>query len=581
MKYELIAEKPANRTLIEQVLINRGLKPEDINHYLSANEKDLIDPLKLDNMERGARMYIKHIAADDPMTMIVDPDVDGMTSAALFINYTYKLFPAYVQNRITYLCHSGKQHGLNDMMDEIPEDTKIMVLIDSSSNDYEYHKELADRGIDVLVVDHHEADKVSEYACVINNQLSQGYSNKNISGVGVIYKFCCYLDKKLGIYNAHDLEDLVSIGLIADMMDVRSFETRYLVSNGLKDIQNPLIKELANRQAHQFQNGITPTGAAFYIAPFINAVMRSGTMEEKFLLFESMLEHRAYEMIPSTKRGCKDQLETLVEQAARTSNNVKARQKRSVDAGLAVINKMISEQNLLKNKILIILLSDDSLDRNLAGLVANQLASEYQRPTIVVRDSVVDGKRVWGGSARGYEKSSLKDFRAFVKSTGLADGQGHANAFGITINYEDMSAFIDKTNEMLADIDFSPNYQVDAIIDYSRLTDSLVFEIANWAELWGQNLSEPLIAIEKVPANTETFALIGSNQKTMRISHETNKLNFIKFNLKDEEKDALQRNEAFNLNIVGKFILNNYMGVITPQVQIVDYEIISTRKWDF
>ena len=581
MKYELIAEKPANRTLIEQVLINRGLKPEDINHYLSANEKDLIDPLKLDNMERGARMYIKHIAADDPMTMIVDPDVDGMTSAALFINYTYKLFPAYVQNRITYLCHSGKQHGLNDMMDEIPKDTKIMVLIDSSSNDYEYHKELADRGIDVLVVDHHEADKVSEYACVINNQLSQGYSNKNISGVGVIYKFCCYLDKKLSIYNAHDLEDLVSIGLIADMMDVRSFETRYLVSNGLKDIQNPLIKELANRQAHQFQNGITPTGAAFYIAPFINAVMRSGTMEEKFLLFESMLEHRAYEMIPSTKRGCKDQLETLVEQAARTSNNVKARQKRSVDAGLAVINKMISEQNLLKNKILIILLSDDSLDRNLAGLVANQLASEHQRPTIVVRDSVVDGKRVWGGSARGYEKSSLKDFRAFVKSTGLADGQGHANAFGITIHYEDMSAFIDKTNEMLADIDFSPNYQVDAIIDYSRLTDSIVFEIANWAELWGQNLSEPLIAIEKVPANTETFALIGSNQKTMRISHETNKLNFIKFNLKDEEKDALQRNEAFNLNIVGKFVLNNYMGVITPQVQIVDYEIISTRKWDF
>ena len=144
-----------------------------------------------------------------------------------------------------------------------------------------------------------------------------------------------------------------------------------------------------------------------------------------------------------------------------------------------------------------------------------------------------------------------------------------------------MPAFIDKTNEMLADIDFSPNYQVDAIIDYSRLTDSLVFEIANWTELWGQNLSEPLIAIEKVPANTETFALIGSNQKTMRISHETNKLNFIKFNLKDEEKDALQRNEAFNLNIVGKFVLNNYMGVITPQVQIVDYEIINTRKWDF
>ena len=96
MKYELISEKFNNRTLIEQILINRGLAPEEINHYLSANEKDLYDPLLLDNMERGAELYVKHIANNSPMTMIVDPDVDGMTSAALFINYTYKLFPAYV-----------------------------------------------------------------------------------------------------------------------------------------------------------------------------------------------------------------------------------------------------------------------------------------------------------------------------------------------------------------------------------------------------------------------------------------------------------------------------------------------------
>ncbi|MBQ5474981.1 MAG: DHH family phosphoesterase, partial [Lachnospiraceae bacterium] len=222
-------------------------------------------------------MYARHIGNDDPMTMIVDPDVDGMTSAALFINYTYRLFPAYVQNKITYLCHTGKQHGLNDMMEWIPQDTKFLVMIDSSSNDYEYHQQLAERGIDILVIDHHEADKISEYACVINNQLCN-YPNKALSGVGIAYKFCCYLDRKLGIYNAHDFEDLVSIGNIADMVDVRSIETRYLITEGLKDIQNPLIKEIADRQAHQFEGGITPMGAAFYIAPFINAVMRSGTL---------------------------------------------------------------------------------------------------------------------------------------------------------------------------------------------------------------------------------------------------------------------------------------------------------------
>ena len=47
---------------------------------------------------------------------------------------------------------------------------------------------------------------------------------------------------------------------------------------------------------------VTPFGVAFYIAPYVNAVTRSGTIDEKIVLFESMLEFKAYEMIPSIKR---------------------------------------------------------------------------------------------------------------------------------------------------------------------------------------------------------------------------------------------------------------------------------------
>ena len=532
-------------------------------------------------MERGAEMYARHIGNDDPMTMIVDPDVDGMTSAALFINYTYRLFPAYVQNKITYLCHTGKQHGLNDMMEWIPQDTKFLVMIDSSSNDYEYHQQLAEWGIDILVIDHHEADEISKYACVINNQLCD-YPNKALSGVGVAYKFCCYLDKKLGIYNAHELEDLVSLGLIADMVDVRSIETRYLITNGLKDIQNPLLKEMANRQAHQFEGGITPMGAAFYIAPFINAVMRSGTLEEKFLLFEAFLEHKAYDEIPSTKRGCQGQLEKRVEQAARMANNVKSRQKRAQDAGVALIEQLIMKENLLDNKILSVRVTDDMLDRNLAGLVANQLAGKYQRPVMILRQGIYQGQKCWSGSMRGYEKSKLKDFRQFLFSTGLIiDCQGHANAAGVTIADENYDALIQKSNEMLADVDFSPAYQVDAIIDYARLNDNMVFEIANWAELWGQNLEEPLIAIENVVADQDTCSLIGANQKTLRITVPEQRTNFIKFNLKDDEKETFEEMGISNMNIIGRFVLNHYQGSVSPQIQIVDYEFKKQLKWDF
>ena len=66
-----------------------------------------------------------------------------------------------------YRFHSGKEHGI--IVSTVPEDVKLVIAPDSSSNDYDQHKELSEKGIDVLVIDHHEAEKVSEYACVINN----------------------------------------------------------------------------------------------------------------------------------------------------------------------------------------------------------------------------------------------------------------------------------------------------------------------------------------------------------------------------------------------------------------------------
>jgi len=86
----------------------------------------------------------------------------------LFINYLNKLFPHFAQSNIIYKAHTGKEHGILTK-DRVPDGVKLVVAIDSSSNEYEVHKELAESGIDVLVIDHHEADKVSEYACIINN----------------------------------------------------------------------------------------------------------------------------------------------------------------------------------------------------------------------------------------------------------------------------------------------------------------------------------------------------------------------------------------------------------------------------
>ena len=112
----------------------------------------------------------------------------------LLINYLNKLFPAYVNNHIKYRVHDSKQHGI--ILETIPENIKLVIIPDAGSNQYEEHKILRDKGIDILVIDHHEAEYESTDACVINNQLCD-YPTKSLSGVGMVYKLCCYIDQFL------------------------------------------------------------------------------------------------------------------------------------------------------------------------------------------------------------------------------------------------------------------------------------------------------------------------------------------------------------------------------------------------
>ena len=213
MEYQLIQSNYDNISLsaVEKVLTNRGIKRQDIEHYLNTTDEDILNPLLLDNMQMGVEMLIKCIRDNKPLFIQVDSDADGYTSAALLINYLNCLFPGFTQNNISYRLHTGKQHGL--IPETIPADTNLIIAPDSSSNDYEEHNYLHNTcKMNILVLDHHEADKVSENACIINNQLCN-YPTKSLSGVGVVYKFCSYIDQLLGVNYANQFLDLVALGI--------------------------------------------------------------------------------------------------------------------------------------------------------------------------------------------------------------------------------------------------------------------------------------------------------------------------------------------------------------------------------
>ena len=581
MEYRLRAPEFPIYTPVEQVLVNRGIPYDQINHYLNTTDNDILDPRLIPHLDEGAKMLIKHISQNDKVLIQIDSDCDGYTSAALLMNYLYCLFPSFVNNNISYRVHMGKQHGI--IPDTIPEDVKLVIAPDSSSNDYEAHEYLNLSGVDVLVIDHHEADHISEYACIINNQLCD-YPTKSLSGVAMVWKFCCYIDMLLKTDHAQKFLDLVALGLVADMMDVRDFETRRLIDKGLQQIRNPYFRGAIDKDQFHFTNEITPIGVAFYIAPLINATTRVGTQEEKLMLFESMLDFRGYELVPSTKRGCKGQAETRVEQACRNCTNIKSRQTKIRDNSLEKIEQIIANQNLLSNKILIVQLDDLITDRNLTGLIANQLMSEYQRPVLILNKiENEDGTITWEGSGRGYDKSRLKDFRGFLENNKyVMYAEGHANAFGIGIRDEDISAFITSTNSALDGFDFTPIYNVDFIYKSDELTPEEVIDIAGMKSLWGQGVEEAEIAVEGIKVHKDNIRILSPDKNpTLKIML-PNGINFMKFRSSEEEYNKLYSELGYvTINIVGECERNIWNNKISPQVMIKDYEIVDRANYYF
>ena len=578
MKYKLISTPNENYSPMEQILVNRGISPKDMEHYLKTTDADILSSDLLDNMTDGVRRLVQAINGQEKILLIVDCDADGFTASATLLNYLYKVFPSSLSH-LSIRLHEGKEHGIEQRWLEniVQEEFKLVICPDASSNDYDQHKLLKENGVDVLVLDHHEAEKVSEDAIVINNQLSD-YPNKCLSGVGIVYKFCCKIDELLKINEAESLLDLVALGNIADMMDVRAFETKHLIHKGLSNIQNPYFKALIERQSYSLGETVTPIGVAFYIAPLINATIRVGTYEEKEIMFRAMLYHCAYQLVDSTKRGEKGLKETIVTQAVRNATNVRNRQKKSRDQGLQYVEKLIIDEGLLNNKIIIAQI-DSELDKNLTGLIANQLMAKYQKPVLLVRETD-DG--LLQGSARGYDKSELKDLKGFLMESGFMEyAEGHAAAMGVGINKENVEGLIAYSNKALANYDFSACYDVDYVFMANDFSSQAIIDIASMKSLWGKGLDEAMIVIKGIKVTNQNLQLMSRGKNpTLKIVL-PNGTSLIKFGSSEEEYESLLSEGFIEIDVVGTAAINEWQGMITPQVLVKEFEVVGRTEYYF
>ena len=556
---------------LENLLHFRGV--EDIDEFLNPTKELLSEPKLLKNMSTAATAYKIALDTGRPIALIADSDCDGYTSAAIFYTYTKQLYP---NTEIDYFLHTKKQHGLEDMWEKIIESDKnycLVVCPDSSSNDYEYHEKIyKEKDCYTLVLDHHELDiDISDAALIVNNQISPNYKNKELTGAGVAWQFCRYLDEINNTKYADDLIDLAALGICGDMGSVLELENRYIMKTGFNNIKNKFFKALAEKQDYSMGGVVNPTTVAFYIVPLINAMIRVGTQEEKERMFLAFID--GDRLVPCNKRGAKGTMERVCIESARECTNARNRQNKLLETNTEKLEMRVHKLGLLENKILVIPLEeDDDFPSELNGLIAMRISSKFKKPTMVVR---LNNDGYLRGSIRGVNNSPLKDFKQFLTNSGLFEYvAGHAQAAGASFREKDLEALNSYANEELKSADFGESYYDVNFIRSAADEDvkDLIFDLSKYPEVWGSKNPEDKVCIKDINITQNDVQVIGARQDTLKI--EKFGVVYIKFFAKDLIKELQSYGDELKLNIVGHTNINTWGGRQTPQLFIDAIEVL-------
>lgn len=583
MKYNVIGDGKLADDNISKILLNRGIK--DIVGFLNLNSEMEYDYSLLDNIELAKKCFMRHIESNSKFCLIVDPDVDGYTSSAIVYNYIKDIDS---NCSVEYLIHDNKEHGLSsEMMDKIQliaNNIDILIIPDAGSNDDDNLIKLVENyNFDIIVLDHHEVDsdkkdyiKINNSEIIIvNNQLSLNYPNKQLSGVGVVYKFLQSLDDELWVDFSSKYLDLVAVGNIADVMDLRELETRYLVKKGLLNLNNKFIQAVFDKMSYSTSGIFNINNIGWYIVPLINNIIRNGDNDIKKNMFEAFIENdMSFEY--KNKKTQEIIMEDIYTKVAREGYNLKQTSSKKLSK---IIDELVFkiDDNINENKLIMVDITEYKI-KSMSGLIASKLTNIYNRPCIVY--AISDG--ICRGSGRNCDNSFNNYLKDYLSSLNLFDlVEGHQSAFGVVFKEDVISVIqqqVDKDYENIQ-IAESQIHDVDFDLDINELSIDIFREIDKLKNEWGNKIFESCFLIKNIKLNTENIELQTRNNITFKIQLDGLEIKFIKFFTKEGEPlnqllSGWQEHSDIELNVIGKLGLNTYLDSITPQITIIDYEIV-------
>ncbi len=391
---------------------------EKAKRFLSPLTPNFNDAFLLSGMSDAVSRIKKAKENNEKVLIFGDYDADGISA----VTTLYFCLKHYGITASVAVPERSDGYGLNvNKIEEILSNGGVLITVDCGVSENEKIDYLQNKGIDVIVTDHHEPPEILPNCIVINPKIKgQQYPFDGLCGAGVAYK----LGYALIGNKANDYLDYVALATIADSMDLVD-ENRTIVSLGLKIFNSSKCRVAFRDLLNDSKKEITSQTLAFVLAPRVNAGGRMGDAKSTLDLFLSNDRNEIFNL------------------AVKTNEYNIARQT-ECDNIYREASAIIKETKLYQKEV--ILIKNERWGAGFIGIVAARLVEDYAKPVIVFSKN--DG--YYKGSARSVEGINIYQAIASAKDILITYG-GHSQAAGVSVTDENFVAFEEKLCEFVRD----------------------------------------------------------------------------------------------------------------------------------
>lgn len=482
-----------------EFLYNRGVREEnDIFKYTNNGPETEHSPYAMKDVSLAVKHLMKAIEVNKKIIVYGDYDCDGVCSTSIAVLALRKLganVDYYINSRFVEgygICPLG----VDNLLKKFP-DTDLILTVDNGIVAFEGIDYATKKGIEVLVTDHHLAQKnIPENAIAVVNphRLDDSYPFEDICGATVIYKtmFALYWELDEDLAYISDMMDLVGLATVGDVMPLLD-ENRFFVNESLRLISRGTRKQFTILKDKKKVKKLTEEAFGFQFSPIINSEGRlegTPTKAMEFFLTED-----------------EDEMNRLADELIAINEKRKLITTEQQELGTSLLEAKGLES--------VIIVSHKDFHEGIVGLVAGRLKEAYNRPVIVFSE---DGDYL-KGSARSIEALHMKHALDSI-SDKIEKFGGHMLAAGLTIKKENLEAFesalLEVSDKTLTANDLIPKIEVDVELRPEEVTQDLIAELDKLRP-FGQGFIKPLFEVNGFAVNKSKVLYMGAEKNHLKL----------------------------------------------------------------